>query len=118
MSPFVRNLLILAGVAVVVLVLNLEVALITVGVLLRIAFILAIAVAVYFFWRDFGRREMSTWPARAQWVVYGAAALLIVDLGWLFLGGLSGPDALAFILVAAACVFAAWRTWQDQRTYL
>jgi hypothetical protein len=117
-SPFVRNLLILAGVALVVLVLNLEVALITVGVLLRIAFILAIAVAVYFFWRDFGRREMSTWPARAQWVVYGAAALLIVDLGWLFLGGLSGPDALAFILVAAACVFAAWRTWRDQRTYL
>jgi len=118
MTPFIRNLLILAGVALVVLVLNLEVALITVGVLLRIAFILAIAVAVYFFWRDFGRREMSTWPARAQWVVYGAAALLIVDLGWLFLGGLSGLDALAFILVAAACVFAAWRTWRDQRTYL
>jgi len=118
MTPFIRNLLILAGVALLVLVLNLEVALITVGVLLRIAFILAIAVAVYFFWRDFGRREMSTWPARAQWVVYGAAALLIVDLGWLFLGGLSGLDALAFILVAAACVFAAWRTWRDQRTYL
>ena len=118
MSPFIRNLLILAAVALVVLVLNLEVALITVGVLLRVAFILAIAVAVYFFWRDFGRREMSTWPARAQWVVYGAAALLLVDLGWLFLGGLSGPDALAFILVAAACVFAAWRTWRDQRTYL
>ena len=118
MTPFIRNLLILAGVALLVLVLNLEVALITVGVLLRIAFILAIAVAVYFFWRDFGRREMSTWPARAQWVVYGAAALLIVDLGWLFLGGLSGLDALAFILVAAACVFAAWRSWRDQRTYL
>jgi hypothetical protein len=118
MSPFIRNLLILAGVALVVLVLNLEVALITIGLLLRIAFVLAIAVAVYFFWRDIGRREMSTWSARAQWVVYGAAALLLVDLGWLFLGGLSGLDALAFILVAAACVFAAWRTWRDQQTYL
>lgn len=118
MSPFVRNLLILAGIAVVVLVLNLEVALITIGVLLRIAFLIAIVVAVYFFWRDFARREISTWPTRAQLVVYGAAALLVVDIGWLFLGGLSGPDALAFILVAAACVFAGWRTWRDQRTYI
>ncbi|HEX6762103.1 MAG TPA: hypothetical protein VF094_04820 [Gaiellaceae bacterium] len=118
MSPFVRNLLILAGIAVVVLVLNLEVALITVGVLLRIAFLIAIVVAVYFFWRDFARREISTWPTRAQLVVYGAAALLVVDIGWLFLGGLSGPDALAFVLVAAACVFAGWRTWRDQRTYI
>jgi hypothetical protein len=118
MSPFIRNLLILAAVALVVLLLNLEVALITVGVLLRIAFLIAIVVAVYFFWRDFARREISTWPARAQWVVYGAAALLVVDIGWLFLGGLSGPDALAFILVAAACIFAGWRTWRDQRTYI
>jgi hypothetical protein len=116
MSPFIRNLLILAGVALIVLVLNLEVALITIGVLLRVAFVLA--VAVYLFWRDIGRREMSTWPTRAQGVVYGAAALLLVDLGWLFLGGLSGVDALAFILVAAACIFAGWRTWRDQRTYL
>ena len=118
MSPFVRNLLILAGIAVVVLVLNLEVALMTVGVLLRIAFLIAIVVAVYFFWRDFARREIATWPTRAQWVVYGAAALLVVDIAWLFLGGLSGPDALAFILVAAACVFAGWRTWRDQRNYI
>lgn len=118
MTPFIRNLLILAGVALAVLVLNLEVALVTVGVILRIAFVLAIALFVYVFWRDFGRSEMSTWPARAQWVVYGAAALFVVDLGWLFLGGLSGLDALAFILVAAACIFAGWRTWRDQRTYL
>ncbi len=119
MSPFVRNLLILAGVAAAVLVLNLEVTLVTVGLLLRIAFFIAIAVAAYFFWRDFARREISTWPSRAQWVVYGAVALFVVDLGWWFLvGGLSGRDALACILVAAACVFAAWRTWRDQRTYV
>lgn len=117
MTPFVRNLLILAGVAVLVLVLDLEVALITVGVLLRIAFVITIAIVAYAFWRDFARREISTWPARAQWVVYGAVVLFVVDLGWLFLGGLSGPDALAFILVAAACVFAGWRTWRDQQRY-
>jgi hypothetical protein len=118
MNPFIRNLLILAAIAVAVVVLDLEVALVTVGLLLQVAFVLAIAFVVYMLWRDFGRREMSTWPARAQWVMYGAAGLLLVDLGWLFLGGLSGPDALAFVLVAAACVFAGWRTWRDQRTYL
>ena len=50
-------------------------------------------------------------------MVYGAVVLFVVDLGWLFLGGLSGRDALAFILVAAACVFAGWRTWRDQQRY-
>ncbi len=118
MSPFIRNLLILAGVALAVVVLNLEVTLVTVGLLVRIAFFIAIAVAAYFYWRDFARAEIATWPSRAQWVIYGAVALFVVDLGWWFLGGLSGRDALAFLLVAAACVFAAWRTWRDQRTYV
>jgi hypothetical protein len=118
MSPFVRNLLILAGIAAVVLVLNLEVALLTVGVLLRIAFFIAIAVVAYMFWRDFARREIATWPSRAQWVVYGAVALLVADLGWWFFGSLSGRGALVFFVVAAICVFAGWRTWRDQRTYV
>jgi hypothetical protein len=117
-SPFVRNLLILAGIAAIVLVLNLEVALLTVGVLLRIAFFLAIAVVAYMFWRDFARREIATWPSRAQWVVYGALALLVADLGWWFFGSLSGRDALVFFVVAAICVFAGWRTWRDQQTYV
>ena len=53
-------------------------------------------------WRDFGRREIELWPRRAQWVFYGAVALLVVDLGWFFLTPLNGLDALAFFLVAAA----------------
>jgi hypothetical protein len=117
-TPLLRNLLILAGIALVVDVLNLEVALLTVGVLLRIAFLIAIAVVAYMFWRDFARAEMSTWPQRPQWVVYGAVALLVADLVWVFLGGLAGLDALVFIVVAAVCVFAGWRTWRDQRSYL
>ncbi len=114
-SPFVRNLLILAAIALAVVVLNQETALATAGVLLRVAFLIAIAVVAYFFWRDFGRREIDTWPSRAQWVFYGAVVLFVVDLGWYFLGHLSGRDALAFILVAAACVYAAIRTWRDQQ---
>jgi hypothetical protein len=114
-SPFVRNLLILAAVAVVIVLLNLQVAVITAGLLLRIAFVIAIAVVVYFYWRDFGRREISMWPQRAAWVFYAAAALLIVDLGWMMLGGLAGRDLLAALLVAAACGYAGYRTWRDQK---
>jgi hypothetical protein len=115
-TPFLRNLLILAAIAAVIVLLNLEVALITAGVLLRIAFVIAIGVVAYFYWRDFGRREISTWPQRAAWVFYAAAALLVVDLGWLMLYGPQGRDLLAAILVAAACVYAGVRTWRDQHT--
>jgi hypothetical protein len=116
MTPFVRNLLILAAVAVLIVVLNLEVALVTVGAILRIAFIIAIAVVVYFYWRDFGRREISTWPERSARVFYVAAALLIVDIGWWLLAGLRGRDVLVAILVAAACIYVGYRTWRDQRS--
>jgi hypothetical protein len=115
-TPFIRNLLILAAVAVVIVLLNLETAVLTAGILLRVAFIIAIAVVAYFYWRDMGRREISTWPQRAAWVFYAAVALLVVDIGWLMLGGLAGRDLLAAILVAAACAYAGYRTWRDQNT--
>jgi hypothetical protein len=117
MSPFVRNLLILAAIAAAVVVLNLEVALVTVGALLRIAFFIAIAVVAYFFWRDFGRQEISMWPSRAQWVFYCAIGLFVVDLGWWFIRSLSGRDALAAIIVGAICIYVGVRTWRDQHSY-
>ena len=115
MTPFLRNLLILAGVAVAIVLLNLEVALLTVGLLVRLAFIIAIAVVAYFYWRDIGRREISMWPQRAAWVFYAAVALLVVDLGWLMLGSLAGRNLLVAILVLAACGYAGYRTWRDQK---
>jgi hypothetical protein len=114
-NTFLRNLLILAGVALVIVVLNLQVAVFTVGMILRIAFFIAIAVVAYFYWRDFVRREIELWPERAGRVFYAAVALLVVDLGWYFFGHLAGRDALAFFLVAAACVYAAVRTWREQK---
>jgi hypothetical protein len=116
-SPFVRNLGILAVVSLVILVLNLQTSLITAAILLRVAFFIAIAFVAYMLWRDFGRREIELWPRRAQWVFYGAVGLLVIDLGWFFLTSLSGPDALVFFGVAAACVYAAIRTWRDARRY-
>jgi small-conductance mechanosensitive channel len=115
MTPFVRNLLILAAVALAIVLLNLETAVITAGLLLRVAFIIAIAVVAYFYWRDFGRREISTWPQRAAWVFYAAVALLVVDIGWWMLGGLAGRDLLVALLVAVACGYAGYRTWRDQK---
>ncbi len=118
MSPFLRNLLILAAIALAIVLLNLEVALATVGVLVRVAFVLAIAIVAYFMWRDIGRHEIGLWPGRAQWVFYGAIALFVVDLGWLFLKGVSGLNALAFFVVAGICVYVAVRTWRERRSLL
>ncbi|HEV8463362.1 MAG TPA: hypothetical protein VGQ38_21925 [Gaiellaceae bacterium] len=117
-SPFWRNLGILALIALAIVLLNLEVALATVGTLLQIAFILAIAVVAYFFWRDFGRREIETWPTRAARVFYAACLLALVDLGWFMLSHPNGQNAFIFFVVAAICVYVAVRTWRDQRTYV
>ena len=115
MTPFVRNLLILAAVAAAIVLLNAETALATAGTLLRLAFVIAIAVVGYFFWRDTARREIELWPARTQGVFYAAVGLFVVDVGWLLLGHPQGRDALVFFVVAAACVYVAVRTWLDQK---
>jgi hypothetical protein len=115
-SPFLRNMAILAAIAVLIVVLNQETALATAGTLLRFAFVIAIAVVAYFAWRDFGRREISTWPTRQATLFYCAIALLVVDVGWFMLVSLNGRDALAFIAVLAVSAYVAIRTWRDQRS--
>ncbi len=115
MSPLVRNLLILAAVAALIVVFDKQTALVTAGTLLRFAFFIAIAVVAYFYWRDFARGEIETWPTRAQWVIYGAVGLLVVDIGWWLTATPAGRDFLVFILVAAACVYAGVRTWREQK---
>jgi len=115
MSPFIRNLLILAAIAAAIVVLQAETALATAGTLLRFAFVIAIAVVAYFFWRDIGRREIETWPGRQQWVFYSAVALFVVDLGWFLLAHPQARDAFAFFIVAGICAYVAVRTWLDQK---
>ena len=116
-SPFIRGLAILAVIAVAIVVLNQETALATAGALVSVAFFLAIAVAVYMLWRDFGRREISIWPTRMQRIFYGAAGLLVVDLGWFFAFHPSGADLLVCFVVGAVCIYAGVRMWRDQRRY-
>jgi hypothetical protein len=87
---------------------------------LRIAFIVVIAFALFRLWRR-NREEISTWPARARVVLYGAALLALVDVVVAFvLPGFwprGGLEALVFFFVLAACAFAMWRVWRDQHTY-
>jgi hypothetical protein len=115
--PFLRGMLIIAAIALAIVLLHLETSLVTAALLVRVAFFLAIALVAYMLWRDFGRREIGLWPPRAQWVFYGAVALFVVDLGWFFVTGVSGPDALVCFLVGAACIYAALQTWRSQNRY-
>jgi hypothetical protein len=115
--PFLRGLAIIGAIALVVVVLNLETALSTAALLARVAFFLAVAFVAYLLWRDVGRREIGLWPARQQWVFYGAVGLLVADLGWWFLGTLSGVDLFVFFVVAAVSIAVAVRTWRERHTY-
>jgi amino acid transporter len=117
-SPFVRNLGILAVIAILIVVLNQETALVTAATLLRFAFFIVIGVVAYFFWRDIGRREIETWPARSSRVFYAAVGLFVLDVGWWVVIGVTGRDVLAALVVGAICVYVGFTTWREQRSVL
>jgi tellurite resistance protein TehA-like permease len=86
---------------------------------LRIAFVIVVAIVVFRLWRA-NRERIAEWPRRSQLVFYGAAALALVDLvasfapiGW---PG-NGLESLVFFGVLAACAYAMWRVWRDEHTY-
>jgi amino acid transporter len=118
MSPFLRNLAILAAVALAIVLLNQETALVTAATLLRFAFFIVIGIVAYFYWRDFGRREIETWPTRSARLLYAAVALLVVDIGWWVVVGITGRDVLAALVVGAVCVYVGVTTWREQRSVL
>ncbi len=117
MNPLARGLLIIAAIALVVVVLQLQATLTALFLLARIAFFLAGAFFVYMLWRE-RRGDIAAWSRRAQWAFYGAAGLLVVDVGWFVLGGgHESLDAFAFFVVLLAAGFSMWRVWRDQHTY-
>jgi small-conductance mechanosensitive channel len=116
MNPTLRGLLIIALIAAVVVVLQLQATLVALLIIARILFVLAIAFFVYLIWRE-RRGENGAWPLRARVVFYGAAVLAIADLGLNWYGGAHGLQVLAFIGVLVGCGFAMWRTWRDQHTW-
>ena len=116
MNPTVRGLLVVALVAVVIVALELYQTLVALSILLRIAFFLAIAFFVYLVWRE-RRSDIATWSRRSQAVFYGGALLIVVAFGVFFWEGVSGPDALAFLVVLALCGFSMFRVWRDEHRY-
>jgi small-conductance mechanosensitive channel len=116
-NPFLRGMVIIAVIAGLIVVFQLEQTLLALSVLARVAFMLAIAYFVFLVWRD-GREGISMWPQRAQTVFYGAAIVAVADVGVYWYGGAVGYQVLAFVAVLALCGLAMWRTWRDQHTYV
>jgi peptidoglycan/LPS O-acetylase OafA/YrhL len=120
MNPTLRGFLIIALIALVVVVLQLYQTLVALGVLLRIAFFIAIAVVLYLLWRDRMRHDIDTWSTRSRRAFYGAGALILADLAVVFWPDdrpTSGWDAVIFLVVLAICGFSMWRIWRDEHTY-
>ncbi len=116
-NPTVRGLAIVALIALVVVVLQLQSTLDTVGGLLGIAFYLAIAFFLFLVWRE-RRSDIEAWSERGRRVFYGAIVLAVVDIGMLIGLSPSGPDAVAFAAVLIACAFAVWRVWRREHRYV
>jgi len=116
-NPTVRGFLLIGLIALIVVVLELQVTLVALSMILRIAFFLAIAFFVFLMWRE-RRSDIDTWSGRSKTVFYGAALLIVADVSaWILHGLSSGPDALAFVLVLGLSGLAMWRVWRDEHTY-
>jgi hypothetical protein len=115
-NPTLRGFLIIAAVALLIVALQLQATLSALYLIARIAFLLAIAFFVYLVWRE-RRAEIAMWPSRAQWVFYGAALLIVADIGAISFFDETGLDAVAFVAVLALGAFSMWRVWRDQHSY-
>jgi hypothetical protein len=116
-NPTLRGLLILAAIAGLIVVFQLEQTLNALQIIARVAFLLAIAYFIFLVWRE-QREGISMWSGRAQTVFYGSAVLAVADVGVYWYGGATGYQILAFVGVLGLCGFAMWRTWRDQHTYV
>ena len=115
MNPMLRGFLVIALIALVIVILQLQATLTALFLLARIAFFIAIAVFLYFLWRD-RRSQIDMWSRRGRIVFYAAALLIVADVGAYTLVGAAGPDALAFLLVLLFAGFSMFRVWRDERT--
>ena len=117
MNATLRGFLIIALIAAVVLVLQLERTLTALFILARIAFFLAIAYFLFLMWRD-RREEISMWSTRSRVVFYGAATLMVVNVAVRFFTPIgNGWNLIVFLAVFVCGGFAMWRVWRDEHTY-
>lgn len=117
MNPTVRGLLVIAAIAGVVVLLQLEQSVVAIATLARIAFFLAIAFFLFLVWRE-RRADIGSWPPRATIAFYAAAIVLVADIGAYVYGGARGLELLAFLAVIVLCAVAMFRIWRDQHHYV
>jgi small-conductance mechanosensitive channel len=117
LNPTLRGFLVIALIAGVIVVLQLERTLEGLFILARIAFFLAIAYFLFLTWRD-RREEISMWSGRSRAVFYGSAALLVVNVAVRFFVSVgNGWNLISFLAVFVLGGFAMWRVWRDEHTY-
>jgi len=116
MNPTLRGFLIIVVIVLAVILLNAQATVVSLILLARIAFFLAIAFFIYLLWRE-RRVEISTWAGHARLAFYGGALLIIVSIGTFILTTVSGRNALAFFLTIGLSAFAMFRAWRDQHSY-
>jgi small-conductance mechanosensitive channel len=114
--PTLRGFLIIGLLALAVVVLNLYTAVLAIGMLLRIAFFLAIAFFIYLVWRE-RRGEIASWSTRERVVFYGSALLIVAVIGLYFWHGWPGYEQLGFLGVIACGGYAMFRVWRDRHSY-
>jgi ABC-type Fe3+-siderophore transport system permease subunit len=117
MNPTVRGFLVIALIAVVIVVLQLESTLTALFLIAQIAFFLAIAFFIYLVWRE-RREEISMWSTRSRVVFYGSALLMVVNAAARFFVPVgNGWKLITFVSVFVLAGFAMWRVWRDEHTY-
>jgi small-conductance mechanosensitive channel len=116
MNPTLRGFLIIVAIVMTIIILNQQTALVSLLLLARIAFFIAVAVFVYMLWRE-RRSDIGMWSGHARFAFYGGALLIVAALGLFFWDGISGRSALAFFLIFGLSAFSMYRVWRDQHTY-
>jgi nicotinamide riboside transporter PnuC len=116
MNPTLRGFVIIAAISAGIVALGAYSALVQASVLLQVLFVVVIAIFAYSTWRE-RRHEIELWPLRARTAFYGAAGLILADIGAFWYQRPSGASALAFFLVLGVCGFTMFRVWRDQHTY-
>jgi hypothetical protein len=117
-SPTARGFAIIILIAVAIWALQLQTTLVSLMLLARIAFFLAIAFFLFLLWRE-RRSEISMWATASQVVFYGAVALAVADIGAMILSPFpeGGLEVLVFLGVLVACGYSLWRVWRREHTY-
>jgi amino acid transporter len=115
--PLARGLGIVAVIALIVVLLQLEAVVDTVGGLLQIAFFLAVAFFLFLLWRE-RRGDLEAWSDWNRKLFYTAVVLAVIAVGLAIGYGLpESRDAFALVVVIGACAYVIVRVWRIEHRY-